>query len=318
MLSDHEMACHATFLSDPIFGKSLSEDPAELLPILMFEPARLFAAKDTKTGSVHELRTETLVSGGFRRLSGPAWAVATVPGWSVQRSDKTLMLREPDGEVIARGETEVNPYWISVAEDLGYTFVLHGYPLGIRLPPGKTAESYTLTERSAEIGVARQNGLLVGGLIEWKGEMHDAVNWTLLPRGAFGMPFPVAYVPMWNFLPHGGPQSFGFSQFNSDGYLPTARGLVANLTATDLDLDRPDESSYADQGVAGYRNGGSSRERQFFESWASDIRRAGGLVVMVGIREMPAGPGIGFDAVRIARDVAKEAWIARVPLAGTR
>jgi hypothetical protein len=282
--------------------------------VLLFEPKRMMAFKDLRTGTVHDMRTEALISGGFQRLAGPAWTVETASGWGVYRSSDTVVLRNADGEVAAKSSLTLDPAWISAAASQGWVLVLHGYPLGVSIPPGKTEHTYTVQDRAHEIAQARYNGLLAGALVKWAGALSDTLDWVLFPPGAFGLGVPLAYVPLWEFNRHGGPQEFGFTRLNRRVFLPFADGLAANITATDLDLVRPGTDEPTDRYVTGYRAGEESSDRQFFETWRQAVLASGGLAVMTGNREMPPVLGASNEQDQLAYQIMGDSWGAKVLL----
>jgi hypothetical protein len=326
--SDTEMPCRATFLNDPVLAGALpplvigpggalipdSDGAGESPPVLLFEPSRLLAMKDIRTGTVREMRTEAFITGGFHRLSGPAWMLEVADGWSVGRATEMVKLRDPDGDVMAESRLPLDPAWISAAVSWGYVLILHGHPLGVAMPPGKTGATYTVKQRAEEVRQARANGLLVGAIVQWTGTITQTFDWVLFPPGAFGIELPMAYVPRWNFTPHGGPEAFGFVPLNRRGLAPFAEGLVANLTETDLDLVRSTESDPALALVAGYHVHDTPSDKEFFRTWGQAVLAASGLIVMTGDRAMPSVLGADADQDRLACDVMAQSWGAKVLL----
>ncbi|MGH3565961.1 MAG: hypothetical protein ACRDRH_07995 [Pseudonocardia sp.] len=57
--------------------------------------------------------------------------------------------------------------------------------------------------------------------------------------GMYSQPLPIAYLPIWEFNRHGGPEAFGLFPFRSFAAIPQAHGMVAHITDTDVDLHRP-------------------------------------------------------------------------------
>ncbi len=55
----------------------------------------------------------------------------------------------------------------------------------------------------------------------------------------YSQPLPIAYLPIWEFNRHGGPEAFGLFPFRSFAAIPQAHGMVAHITDTDVDLHRP-------------------------------------------------------------------------------
>ena len=312
--ADDEVACRATFLSDPVFGASAAHDPdADPLPVLLLEPKRIVMFQDTRTGSMREMRMEAMISGGFQRIDGPVWRAGPCDGWGLYRDGAQVFLREPDGPVFTRSPVSLDPAWVSAAVTQGQVLVLYGYPLGVAVPKGKTEQTYTADERAREITEARRNEFLAGALIEWRGTLTETLDWTLFPAGAFGLDVPMAYVPLWAFMPHGGPEEFGFTQLNRRIELPTAEGMTAVLTATDLDLIRPDAGK-PDRLITGYQFGEGPDNERFAETWRQSVQAAGGLVVMTGSREMPAALGASQEQDQLAYDVMSQSWGAKIVL----
>ena len=270
--------------------------------------------QDTQTGTVHEACTEAMVSAGFHRLSGPVWPIGPAEGWSVGRAGDMVKLRDPDGDVMAESNLTLDPAWVSAAVSYGYVLVLQGSPLGVRVPPGKTEQTYTVADRAMEVQQARNNGLLIGAMGKWAGTFTETFNWVLFPPGAFGLRVPMAYVPLWNFTPHGGPEEFGFARLNKRTQPPFADGLVANLTETDLDLVRPDETDRGRALIAGYRDHGEPSGNGFFQTWAQAVLACSGLVVMTGDRAMPSVLGASVEQDRLAWEVMGQSWGAKVLL----
>jgi hypothetical protein len=312
--SDNEVACRATFLSDPVFGAAGAGAPGEeTVPVLLLEAKRMLAVKDTRTGSVREMRIEALISGGFQRIDNPVWRLSPADGWGVYRNRTEVLLRDPDGDVAAKSAVSLEPAWVSAAVTLGWVLVLYGYPLGVTVPPGKTKRSYTEQDRAREIFQARRNGLLTGAIVEWRGPVTETLDWVLFPPGAFGTSIPTAYVPLFEFNRHGGPEEFGFLRLNRRIMLPFAEGMAAIVTGTDLDLIRPDAGE-VDRLIAGYRAAKGSPNYKFFQSWRQSVVSAKGLVVMTGSREIPNILGASPDQDRLAYEVMADSWGAKVAL----
>lgn len=323
-----EMACRTTFLDDALFGGAFpavdidaegrvitDREAATEIPVLLFEPAQPMVFKDTTTGSVYEARTEMLISAGLNRLAGPVMKIETAGGWGVVRTaDKKVLLRDPDGAVVASGTPDLAPEWVSAAISYGYILVLHGAPLGVRVPPGRSEESYSARERASEFKRARNNGLLVGAFIAWRGLAEEALDWILFPPGAFDQPFPLAFVPQWEFNAHGGPEPFGFVRLSDSNLPPLAQGLVARLTDTDLDLFRDDDPDQHSGFVCGYHAGDEPRDRAAFDAWRQAACACGGLVVMAGNRPMPAVLGASAEQDEQVNRAAASSWVAKVPL----
>lgn len=316
-LMDKKMACRATYLSDPIFGMSPFMQSTDVdIPVLLLEPARIVAVKDTLTGTVHEMRTERLVMGGFQRISGGFWKLEVVEGWSIYRTSSSVLLRDPDGDVAAEGDLTLDPKWVSDVTAVGYAIVLQGAPLGVRLPPGRRAVDYSDQERALEFKRARYNGILAGGIVKWGGINRDALNWVLFPAGVFGIPFPVAYMPLWSLSMHGGPGVFGFERLNSGFIGAQATGIVANITEADLDFMRPAEGDPQISFIAGYRDDATGSPRSRFTEWRNSAIRCGGVAAIAGPREMPSTVGVNSGNNALAWEVLHDSWGAIVPLGG--
>ncbi|MFL4907338.1 hypothetical protein ACJ6WF_30085 [Streptomyces sp. MMS24-I2-30] len=262
------------------------------------------------------MRTERLVMGGFQRLSGGLWKLEVIEGWGIYRTSTSVLLRDPEGDVAAEGDLTLDPKWVSDVASAGYAVVLQGAPLGVRIPPGRKAIDYSDHERALEFRRARYNGILAGGVVKWGGTNRDALNWVLFPAGAFGIPFPVAYMPLWNLAVHGGPEVFGFERLDSGFIGAQAAGMVAEVTETDLDLLRPAESDPQISFIAGYRDDAASSTHSQFSQWRNSAIQCGGIVAIAGPREMPSvvGPSSGNNA--LAWEIIHDSWGALVPLSG--
>ncbi|MFF9309520.1 hypothetical protein ACF1BS_01250 [Streptomyces sp. NPDC014748] len=314
-LMDNKMACRATYLSDPVFGTApFAQSDEEDIPVLLFEPAKIVAVKDTRTGTVHEMRTERLVMGGFDRLSGGFWRLKVIEGWGISRTSTSVLLRDPEGDVAVEGDLALDERWVSDVARYGYAIVLQGAPLGVRLPPGRSVDDYSDHERALEFKRARSNGILAGGIVKWTGNNRDALKWVLFPAGVFGIPFPVAYMPLWNLEVHGGPEAFGFERLDSDSIGARATGMVAELTDSDLDLMRPTESDPQISFIAGYRDNSAGSIDSQFAKWRISALKSGGIVVIAGPREMPSVIGAGSGNNELAWKAVRDSWGALVPL----
>ena len=323
-----EMPCRATFLDDPVFGDALqaltlgidgtlipgSADRTEAPPVLLFELTQLMGMQDIHTGTVHEMRTEAMITGGFQRLTGPVWSITLADGWSVGRTVDMVKLRDPEGGVVAESDLILDPVWVSAAVSHGYVLVLHGFPLGVRVPPGKTEHTYMVADRAMEFRQARNNGLLTGAMVKWAGTIKETLNWVLFHPGAFGLSVPMAYVPLWNFTSHGGPEEFGFRPLNKRIQAPFATGLVAHLTETDLDLVRPDETDPSLAFITGYHDHGEPSSKGFFQTWRQAVLACSGLVVMTGDQAMPSMLGVSAEQDQLACEVMSRSWGAKVLL----
>lgn len=103
---------------------------------------------------------------------------------------------------------------------------------------------YTVEDRAKEIQQGRREGLLAGATVTWHPEpLDETLNWVLFGPGMYSQPLPVAYLPIWEFHRHGGPEAFGFAPFRSFAEIPHAHGMVAHITDTDVDLHRPGDDA---------------------------------------------------------------------------
>ena len=330
VVAEDEMPCRATFLDDPLFGSRAarvtgttpdgglvtgSGHEADRVPVLLFEPVHTIALTDPVTGLCHEPRIETLVGSGWQRVP-PRFVMVGMPadGWGLYRTPTGVELLDPYGCVYAEGRLALDPEWVSAAVSTGAVMVLVGPSLGIRVPPGRTPQSYTDRDRIREFRTGRENGLLAAATVKWHtSPPEQTVTWVLLRENAIGPGTPpVAYVPLLNLKAHGGPKAFGFTDLAGSGRepmeVPTARGLAARITTTDLDLIRPGDDTGGF--IAGYRNpGGPADER--FAAWREAASRHGRILVITGTRHLDPGQGYAhvLDVIRSSRG----AW---VPLAG--
>ncbi|MBC9719466.1 hypothetical protein H9Y04_43865 [Streptomyces sp. TRM66268-LWL] len=312
-LTDVEVSFMATYMDNPIFGANVRSNSMEPIPVLLLEPHRVMVSKDTTTGAMYEARTERLISGGFGRMVGPVWQLKTIEGWGIWRTETGLILRDPDGEIVAQGVIDVDPSWISAVADMGYVTVFHGAPLGVRIPEGRDIASYGTEERAAELRQARDNGHLSAGIVAWKGVGGGALKWSLLMPGAFDIPLPVAYMPIWNLTPHGGAQAFGFTYLEVADHIPVATGMVASLSERDIDLVRPGERDPHLTLLAGFR-AVSAEEREFFSQWREAVLENGAVVVIAGVKDLPVGPGVGLPELLAGQKIVSESWAAVVPV----
>lgn len=330
VLDQTEMPCRATFIDslfpgagtvapvtditdsgEPIFDLTETRDP---VPVLMFEPERMVMTTDTATGTTHDLLTEALVSGGFTRVP-PLALLGAMPadGWELYRTTDGVVLLDPYGGTVAEGRLTLDPEWVSAAASSGQVLVLIGPRLGIRVPPGRTLKSYTADERLKEFHQCRHEGHLIAAVVGWRGpERGKALKWVLLRQGSLGLALPLAYVPAASFRAHGGAEAFGFTTFlppDAPINEPSlARGLAAELTATDLDLIRPDVERELGW-ICGYRPDPGGHDN--FEAWGKEARRRGYILVASGEKDLPT---TGSDCAKRAFEVLMDSVVAAVPL----
>lgn len=302
LATEHHMPCKLTYLDDPVLGRGavpvagIAEDgtlipdrsgTVDPIPVVMFEPSRSVISQDSRTGTAHDLLTEALITAGFHRiLPGPIWTGRPAEGWGIYRTTDGLVLRDPDGAVYAESTTALDPAWVSIATSLGSVLVLHGPCLGIRTPPGRTEACYTVADRAEEIKRGRWNGLLAGAIVRWHSEpLEETLTWVLLSPGMYFQPLPVAYVPMWEFNRHGGPETFGLAPFRSFAETPHVHGMVVHITETDVDLYRPD----ADRDlsfICGYHALAGTVDGRY-AAWQQAALTARRLLLITGRQEMP-------------------------------
>lgn len=333
-MDDVEMPCRVTYSNDPLLGGphaavtdlrpdgTVITDPTELrpVPIVFFEPVQILAVKDTRTGDVHEARLETIVAGGFHRIPRGIMVNFPADGWGLHRTATGLLLRDRFGGVWAQSTVDLDPEWISEATSQGWVTVFYGPKLGIRTPPGKTEATYTLQHRITEFRQGRAEGLCAAANVRWHPvPTGETLTWVMLPAGALGQPLPVAYVPQFNFAPHGGPETLGFIPTpGSYAAIPTTPLLVGTATATDFDLLHPhldDQLNF----VAGYRT--SAEYADGFTAWQQAAHAHGRVLVITGHRDLPAGPEIADrDPHTLAEQIQqalRDSYAAIVPLSPT-
>jgi hypothetical protein len=322
LATEHHMPCKLTYLHDPVFGRGvvpvagIEEDgtlipdrsgTVDPIPVVMFEPPAVVVIHDSRTGTAHEARTEAVIAAGFHRIpAGPVWAGWPAEGWGVYRTTDGIVLRDPDGAIFAEGTVLFDPAWISTATSLGSVLVLHGPRLGIRTPPGRTKASYTVEDRAKEIKQGRREGLLAGATVTWHPEpLDETLNWVLFGPGMYSQPLPVAYLPIWEFHRHGGPEAFGFAPFRSFAEIPHAHDMVAHITDIDVDLHRPGvdhDLSF----IAGYHAVEGTTDGRY-AAWrraAFDTRQ---LLLITGRHEIPTGPAALAAGPQAAHDAAVKA-----------
>ncbi|MEV4753422.1 hypothetical protein AB0K21_44365 [Streptosporangium sp. NPDC049248] len=335
IFEETQMPCRAIFMDDPMLGGpqatviGIQADGSVVTdgkainpsPVVLFEPVKAMMVKDTRTGTVHEARTEGIISGGFHRV--PLGVMASMPaeGWGLYRTATGLMLRDTFGGVWAEGTLDLDPAWVSEATSYGWVTVLFGPRLGIRVPPGKSAQSYTLQQRIAEFRQGRSEGLCAAASVKWHPAVpKETMSWVLLPAGIFGQPLPLAYMPQFNFTHLGGPETFGFVQTPERfADVPTALGLAADVTPTDVDLFQP----HLDEGlnfVGGYRVSAGATDPGY-TAWRKDAHAHGRILVITGHQDFPAGPEFLHDkpqdVVERARQVVRSSYAATVLVSET-
>ena len=181
--AETEMPCRATFVDDPLFGGHparvtgttpegglLTDTSLEVgrMPVLLFEPVHALAVKDPVTGLTHEARTDVLVATGWQRVPSQ-FLMAGLPadGWGLYRTATGVELRDPYGCVFAEGRLALDPEWVSAAVSTRAVMVFIGPRLGVRVPPGRTPESYTPQARALEFREGRRDGLLAAATVKW-------------------------------------------------------------------------------------------------------------------------------------------------------
>jgi hypothetical protein len=293
--NETEMPCRATWLDDPLFvapghrAVAAGGLEGQRMPVLLFEPQRIVVVHDPVTGQPHELRTDAMVAQGWQRVL-PRYIMTGRPvdGWALDRSAAGVQLCDPYGCIVAEGRLKLDPEWVSDAVSLGSVMVFFGPKLGVRIPPGRAPQSYTDQDRSREFRDGRQAGLLAAGIVTWRTTRpDDALMWVLLREGAFGLDLPpLAYVPLLNLKPAGGPQVLGFTSLAQLGRetmaIPVSTQLAARITDLDLDLVRPaDPAGF----VAGYRTPGRSDD-PYFPGFREAAARYGQILVITGSRDL--------------------------------
>jgi hypothetical protein len=304
LATEHHMPCTLTYLDDPVFGPGrvpvagITEDgtlipdrggTVDPIPVVLFEPSRCVISHDSRTGTAHELLTEAIIAAGFHRIpAGPLWTGRPAQGWGLHRTAEGLVLRDADGAVYAEATTALDPAWVSTATSLGSVLVLHGPCLGIRIPPGRTQSSYTVADRAQEITRGRRDGLLAGATVTWHPEpLEETLNWVLFPPGLYSQPLPIAYIPLWEFNRHGGPETFGFAPFRGFADIPPAHGMIAHITDTDVDLYRPDADPDLSF-ICGYHAVEGTTDGRY-AAWTQAALTTRQLLLITGRREIPTG-----------------------------
>jgi hypothetical protein len=143
-------------------------------------------------------------------------------GWGLYRTATGVRLCDPYGGTYAEGRLTLEPEWVSAAVSTGSVMVFFGPGLGVRVPPGRSPESYTIRERAWEFRDGREKGLLATATVRWHSSPpEEAMTWVSLGENVLGPQAPpVAYVPLLNFKAAGGPQAFGFTDLSRMGLEP--------------------------------------------------------------------------------------------------
>jgi hypothetical protein len=70
--------------------------------------------------------------------------------------------------------------------------VLVGPSLGVRVPPGRSPQTYTDRDRAAEFRQGRQRGLLAAATVTWHSDPPaETVTWVLLRENALAPQSPL-------------------------------------------------------------------------------------------------------------------------------
>lgn len=335
-LENIDMPCRTTTSKDPLFGGPgavVSEilpggtiltdpyDAAPTLPVVLFEPTQLIAMKDLRTSTFHEPRLEHIISAGFHRQ--PRGILANLPadGWGLHRTSTGLILRDQMGGLWAKGAVTPDRGWLELAALHSWVTVYYGPWLGVRPPEGKPSRIYTLQDRIAEFRQGRQKGLCAAASVRWHPEIFSqTLEWALLPAGTFGQPYPTAYVPAWNFDHLGGPETFGLEPITLHGYdidpACAAHDLAVDITSTDVDFFQPHLDKDINF-VAGYHNPADERS-SFFTTWRQAALQAGGVLLITGSRDMPAGPALidedPSEVMARVQEALRTSYAALVPI----
>jgi len=336
VLQNVDMPCRTTTSSDPLFGGpgamisdilpdgTVLTDPYDTVPVLpvaLFEPTQVIAVKDLRTSTFHEPRMEHIISAGFHRQ--PRGMLANLPaeGWGLYRTDTGLMLRDQLGGVWAKSTLTLDPGWLELAAQHYWVTVYYGPWLGVRLPEGKTDLTYALQERIAEFRRGRERGLCAAASVRWHPEIFDqTMEWVLFPAGTFGQPYPIAYVPAWNFDHLGGPETFGLEPVTLRGHgispVPVVRDLAVDVTSTDVDFFQPHLDT-AINFVAGYRVPADGPD-PLFTAWQQTALQAGSVLLIAGSKDMPAGRALinedPNDVMARAEEALRTSRAALVPI----
>ncbi|MER5359697.1 hypothetical protein [Streptomyces sp. NPDC002785] len=153
---------------DPDTGSVQTTDGEDPMPVALFEPERAMMSR-LPGGEPTEIQVEGAISAGLRRFPRGFADLRTIPGWALHRlSDDRIELRSPDDGVYSRITVPASPGWYSAALHHGYVVCFYGPQLGVRTPPGSTAEQYNDAERLEEFRTARGRGLVPGGIIAYR------------------------------------------------------------------------------------------------------------------------------------------------------
>jgi len=322
-----DMPCRLTFLDDPVLGGmrqatgikpdgTLETDQTgtlEPLPVALFEPAHTLVTTNRVTGLSQDLRIEGVVANGFYRVPGaPAWVLQPAEGWEVRRVPGGLVLRDGTGDTWARSQVTLDPAWVSTAASYQHVAAFLGPQLGVRIPPRMKPADYTTSARAAEFRRAREQGLVAGAMVPWRGDPADeTLDWVTFLPGSFGLPFAGIFAPLVAFARHGGPEMFGLAQLRDQNMAISPeplRTIVGRVSRTDIDLiDPAAEGPETQLGGVHYSEGVQT-------AWRQAARTHGKTLLLTG-RRLP-----GADETGTAEDLAQmwqdfgELWGAVIPV----
>ena len=107
--AENEVACRATFLSDPVFGAAAANPPdAESFPVLLLEPKSIMAFRISDgqhARSTHGVLDQRRVPADRR----PCLASRPADDWGIYRDGTEVFLRDPDGQVATRSPVVLDP-----------------------------------------------------------------------------------------------------------------------------------------------------------------------------------------------------------------
>jgi hypothetical protein len=180
ILADFSALGRATYLDDPVLGLGYAATDRDELGIPQFSPdlpqipvalverhQALWTHPDNDTPQ-QEAWTEHALSQGMQRIGRGVRKLPNLDGWLIAewpRDGGGLQLQQPDGNLFVYALCDLDPAWIAAARHYGWVLVLHGPQLGLRVPPNLADAEQ---QRATELDTAQKEGLVTGGLMQWR------------------------------------------------------------------------------------------------------------------------------------------------------
>ncbi|MFF2505929.1 hypothetical protein ACFVTY_21430 [Streptomyces sp. NPDC058067] len=150
-------------------GDGTDGERAPRTPIVLVEPRYMLTAMSLSGEPAMEYQVHRISGAGFRRVIPDAMSIPALLEWRLCQRGNRMELRDPDGTVWARAQTNLPPRWHQVAAASQRVLVLYGFGFMLQEPVEQRVAFASPQAFAEHFHTAASSGLLTAAFVAWDG-----------------------------------------------------------------------------------------------------------------------------------------------------